>query len=91
MTEQSVPEVGQAVKLVTEDYSETAALVTAVHGVGWTNADGEYFPPSINCVYVSLDPAKRDPYGIQLERYSSLQHVSGTKGMPRPGRYWDYQ
>lgn len=90
MTEQTVaPRVGQAVKLVTEDRQEVEALVTTVHGTGYT-LDGEFFPPSINAVFVSTDPTKRDPYGNQLERYSSLQHKAGTKSMPSPGRYWDY-
>ena len=90
MTEQTAPKVGDAVKLVTEDYQETVALVTTVHGTGWTNAEGEWHAPSINCVFVSLDPTKHDPYGTQLERYSSLQHFGATKGMPKAGRYWDY-
>jgi hypothetical protein len=40
-------------------------------------------------MYVSADDGKRDPYGRQAERMSSLQHYSqGPNGMPKPGRYW---
>lgn len=86
-TEDMAPVVGQAVKIVNETYEEHDALVTAVHGVGY-DYGGEFFPPSVNVVYVSSDPAKRDPYGNQLERLSSLQHEKGTKGMPKAGRFW---
>lgn len=76
--------VGDVVKVVGETYSEHIALVTCVHGQ-FTEA----FVPCINVVFVSSDPAKRDPYGAQIERLTSLQHYSaGPSGMPRPGRYW---
>lgn len=87
MTETEIKPVapGDAVKVVTEDYRECAGLVTAVHG---TFSDGGYVP-CINVVYITDDPAQRDPYGLQPERLSSLQHLSqGPEGMPRPGRYW---
>ena len=89
MTEQEetveweVPVVGQHVRIVNETYEEHDALVVAVHGVGYNNVG-----PSINAVYVSSDIAKRDPYGQQLERLSSLQHFNGTMNMPKRGRYW---
>lgn len=77
--------VGETVHVVDEQYGEHAALVTAVHG---DFSVGGYVP-CINVVYVSDDPTKRDPYGHQVERMSSLQHYSqGPNGMPRPGRYW---
>lgn len=85
--------VGDAVKVVDEHYGEHPALVTAVHGefgveVPTAAGVGTYVP-CINVVFVSGDPTKRDPYGQQLERLSSLQHLSaGPSGMPRPGRYW---
>jgi hypothetical protein len=45
--------------------------------------------PCINVAFVTSDEGKRDPYGQQIERLSSLQHYSaGPSGMPRPGRYW---
>ena len=76
-------EVGSAVRVLDEDYAEHYALVTCVHG---QFVDGRV--PCINVVYTSGDEAKRDPYGRQLERMSSLQHESQVQGMPRPGRYW---
>lgn len=75
---------GDVVQVVTEDYEQRAALVTVVHG----EFREEQPPPCINVVYVSSDPAKRDPYGRQLERMSSLQHISATTNMATPGRYW---
>jgi hypothetical protein len=75
---------GDAVAVVDERYQDHVGLVTAVHGV-FT----EDFTPCINVVYVSKDEAKRDPNGRQIERMSSLQHLSqGPDHMPRPGRYW---
>lgn len=38
--------------------------------------DAEFVYPAINVVYVSSDEAKRDPYGHQLERLSSLSAQS---------------
>lgn len=76
--------VGDPVRVVDETYGGHAGLVTAVHGVF-----GGTYVPCINVVYVSGDPDKRDPYGAQIERMSSLQHYSqGPNSMPRPGRYW---
>lgn len=87
-------EVGQAVTVVDERYNEHVALVTAVHGEFgkvYDTVDGgkRTYVPSLNVVYVSGDVDKRDPYGVQLERMSSLQHFSqGPDKMPTPGRYW---
>ncbi len=78
-------EVGDVVQVVTEDYTERKALVTCVHG-----QFGGAYTPCINVVYVSADAAKRDPYGAQVERMSSLQHRSAVSGMPRPGRFWEH-
>lgn len=75
---------GDVVVVVDEQYQHHLGLVTTVHG-----AFGLSYVPCINVVYVSPDTAKRDPYGQQLERLSSLQHFSqGPNGMPRPGRFW---
>lgn len=75
---------GDAVIIVDESYVSHLALVTTVHG----GFDGKY-PPSLNVVYVSTDPARTDPYGQQIERLSSLAHYSsGPNQMPQPGRYW---
>jgi hypothetical protein len=85
-----IPKVGEAVKVVTFDYVETHALVTAVHGTGY-QVGGEFRLPLINCVYVSTDPRKSDSWGRQIERdLCSLQHKDGTAGMPKPGRYYDF-
>jgi len=89
MTEHRIPENGDAVKIVNETYEEHEALVTAVHGVGY-EVNGKFNLPSINCVYVSSDKAKHDPYGQQLERLSSCVHFAQTEGMPKRGRYWDF-
>lgn len=91
MTEQKIPQIGDAVKVVTSDYKETNGLVTAVHGVGYKN-DAGFHQPSINVVYVSTDAAKSDSYGRQIERdLCSLQHYGETEGMPKRGRYWDFK
>lgn len=80
-------EIGDAVKVVTEDYVERQALVTAVHG-SFANENG--YVPCINVVYLAHEEGKRDPYGRQVERMSSLQHLSqGPGNMPQPGRYWE--
>ncbi len=89
MTEQQQQDVvavkpGDAVKVVDENYVAHTGLVTCVHG-----PFGGAYIPCINVVYVSTDDTKRDPYGQQVERMSSLQHYSqGPSGMTRPGRYW---
>lgn len=77
--------VGDVVYVSDETREEHFALVTAVHG---TYTPESSYIPCINVVYVATDPAKRDPYGSQLERMSSLQHHSQVKGMPHPGRFW---
>lgn len=84
-TEEVKPvKAGDAVRVVDENYVEHNALVTTVHG-----GFGGAYVPSINVVYVSADEGKRDPYGQQLERMSSLSHYSaGPNQMSRPGRYW---
>lgn len=74
---------GDVVAVVTEDYEDRMALVTCVHG-----QFGGTYVPCINVVYIATDAGKRDPYGQQIERLSSLGHWSQTSGMPRPGRYW---
>lgn len=76
--------VGDPIVVVDEHYQRHTGLVTAVHG----EFGGDYVP-CINAVWVSGDDTKRDPYGRQLERTSSLQHYSqGPNRMPTPGRFW---
>lgn len=90
MTEQNLPQVGQAVKVVTSDYQEVTGLVTHVHGVGYQQGD-QFMMPCINVVYCSTDEKKSDSYGRQIERdLCSLQHYSATNGMPKRGRYWQF-
>lgn len=76
--------VGDPVRVVTETYEEVIGLVTAIHG----SFDSSYVP-CINVLYVSQDESKLDSYGRQIERLSSLQHVSQSVGMTRPGRYYE--
>jgi hypothetical protein len=83
-----VPRIGDAVKVVTETRDTVNALVVAVHGEGYKPSDSLGYGPAINVVYVSSDPHKHDPYGQQLERYSSLAHLNNCTTMPNPGRYW---
>jgi hypothetical protein len=88
-TQQATPVVvGDPVWAVDETGAEHVALVTAVHGP-WKDVNDQPFVPCINVVYVSDDPARRDPYGQQTDRMSSLQHYSiVANSMTRPGRYW---
>jgi hypothetical protein len=44
--------------------------------------DGE---PGCNLVFVSDDDSKRDPYGRQIERRTSVVH---REFQPAPGNYW---
>jgi hypothetical protein len=82
-TEVTPVAVGDPVRVVDEQYGEHVGLVTCVHG------NFSDWVPCINVVYVTGDQAKRDPYGQQVERLSSLQHLTqGPANMPRPGRYW---
>lgn len=90
MTEQRIPKVGDAVKVVTANYVETFGLVTAVHGVGYQRGD-VWIPPLINLVHVSADGSKSDSYGRQIERnMTSVNHKVNTEGMPKPGYYYDF-
>lgn len=76
--------VGDPVVVVDAHYQRHTGLATAVHG----DFSGPYVP-CINVVWVSGDDAKRDGYGRQIERESSVQHYSqGPSGMPTPGRFW---
>lgn len=83
--EEATPvKVGDAVIVVDEQRQRHHGLVTEVHG-----QFGGTYVPCINAAFVTSDPAKRDPYGLQIERLSSLQHYSaGPNGMPDPGRFW---
>lgn len=75
-----MPKIGDAVIYVDEYSKSNNAIVTAVHG------DDRF--ACINLVYVSLDLAKTDSFGRQIERANSVSH----KNPPHTayGRYWEY-
>lgn len=78
MTDEPSIKVGQAVCLLDEVGTEHVGLVTAVHGPSATSA--------LNVLYITDDPTKRDPYGQQVERLSSISHRDNAGGAA--GRYW---
>jgi len=78
MSDPNRPQVGDVVIYTDELGMEHDALVTIYFG-------GETPNMSLNCVYVSGDPDKSDPYGRQLERASS---VSRQSGFTAHGRFW---
>lgn len=55
-------QIGNVVTYVDEVSVPHKALITAVHG-----------PQCINLIYIAKDEKKRDPYGQQVERASSVQ------------------
>lgn len=70
-------EVGAVVDFVDAHAEPHRALVTA----WWSDT-------CINVVFVSGDEAKRDDYGRQIERTTSLPHKN-TNGMAH-GMYWKW-
>lgn len=78
MSDLDKPSVGDSVVYVDEVSVSHSALVTAYWG-------GEYPNGAINCVYVTSDATKTDPYGRQLERASSVSRQSEHTAR---GRYW---
>lgn len=62
--------VGDSVVFIDSTRQEHAALVTNVFGAWQDGYSG------CNVVYTSSDEAKTDPYGRQLERATSVCHVS---------------
>ena len=72
------PNVGDVIIYVDELAQPHFALVTVYWG-------GEQPNGALNCVYVSGDEDKRDPYGRQLERASSVSRQSEHTAH---GRYW---
>lgn len=73
------PTVGEAIVYVDETSREHHALVTVYWG-------GESEGGALNCVYVSSDESKTDPYGRQLERASSVSRY--REGVTAHGRFW---
>ncbi len=73
------PDIGDAVTYVDPQGRSRNALVTCVF------SRGEEARPSINVVVVSDDPAKDDPYGRQMERWTSVVHKDDQAAH---GNYW---
>jgi hypothetical protein len=83
-----IPKAGDLVEYVDENGHKHNAIVSACHGNEanvWEKEDGTKVLPVINVLYVSADETKTDPYGRQIERASSVQHVAGTTAK---GRFW---
>lgn len=76
--EEEVLQVGDVVIYKDEVGVDHNALVTVVHG--------NTSQSCINVVYLSDDPAKRDPNGRQIERASSVQRK--MEGVTAHGRYF---
>jgi len=71
--------IGQGVVFVDEHGVRRAAVVTHVFAGMAGTADG------VNVVIVSDDAQRSDPYGRQIERRTSVTHLSGQ---PAHGYYW---
>ncbi|HEY2509510.1 MAG TPA: hypothetical protein VGI39_01520 [Polyangiaceae bacterium] len=61
--------VGQAIVFIDGQRERHDALVTRT----WESLGGM---PGVNLVLVSSDEAKGDPYGRQIERHTSIVHLS---------------
>lgn len=79
--------VGDAVVYVDEVSVPHTALITAIwNATGSIDLDVDSdHKACINVLYVSSDADKRDPYGRQIERASSVQ---GKSEHSAHGRYW---
>jgi hypothetical protein len=82
MSEVRQPVIGQNVVFTDAHGLSHPALLTAVHGTATSQ-----WQASVNLLYVTNDPAKKDPYGHQIERHSSVVHKTsqGANGM-----YWTF-
>ena len=78
MSDSDKPKAGDVVIYVDEISVEHDALVTVYWGGDQPNG-------ALNCVYVSSDETKRDPYGQQIERASSVSRESEHTAH---GRFW---
>jgi hypothetical protein len=93
-------EVGDVVVFVDAIGHEHDALLTAVWRNSWENLElirenhsdevyqkclAQYHTPSVNLVIISTDETKKDQYGRQIERHTSVVHRINqfTHGM-----YW---
>lgn len=64
---------GDAVWYYDELRQRHDAIVTAVHG-----APSVEWMPCVNLLFTIKDPARRDTYGAQIQRESSVQHWKQT-------------
>jgi hypothetical protein len=80
---------GDVVEYVNEFGQPRTALVTAVWGSNEFDLDGEqvWGVPSINVVWVTPEEGKRDQYGQQIERQTSVVH---ERNQAAHGRYWRF-
>lgn len=90
------PKVGAQVLFMDEFRQMQSALITAVHGTATYDESGKLlFMPCVNLVTVSSDLSKRDQYGTQIERHSSVQHRSYNAyheaNHGAIGRTWQYE
>lgn len=74
--------VGDVVTYVDHQGYEHNALVTAVWGPEIYDQD----PPSLNLVFIDRDESKKDPYGRQIARDTSVPHAKNQKAH---GNYWE--
>ena len=80
--EKRFPKVGDCVIFHNQKGESTNALITAVWG-----SEGQPLLPAVNLVTVSPDPDRKDGYGRQIERPSSVCHGSVNQVH---GYYWRY-
>ena len=83
---------GQPIRFVDPQGAHHDALVTrwwcwngeryTIPDAAWVQANGE---PGCNLVYVTSDKSKEDPYGLQLERATSVTHQTKQAA---PGNFW---
>lgn len=78
MSDPNLPQVGDVIEYVDEVSVPHKALVTIYFGGNSPNG-------ALNCVYLSSDPQKSDPYGRQVERASSVSRQSEHTAH---GRFW---
>lgn len=77
MSEQKRLEVGMSILFMDELRVLRPALITAVHGTPYYDEQGKLtWLPCVNIVTVCTDPDKKDAYGTQIERRSSVSHRS---------------
>jgi len=68
-------QIGSAVVYVDEHRERHAALITTIfRDMG--HPSGERGEPGANLVFVTGDDSKSDPYGRQIERRTSVCHLS---------------